>query len=383
MDHHDTRVNRTDAAPPIPRRGHRSRWWVPALCAAGVTLGAPRPAHAQAEITAAELIAVYEGIKKAWSVYQDFQSLINGSDLTVATLINNAKDEIVREIHGTVTTQLENEVESSVRNWYEVSQTLAQYPNGNNMIMIFRISDILDRTNDAWVGLKNTMRDSNDLDLVRRVTPTFNVVAALRVSILRDLGQLQPPMPVAQSAIDQVLMDTLAADYALAGASTVSYTGPPTSFDPRSHLHASNTVRDKKLRAKYHPSAQYTCGGDCEALLYTPQRTYSCPWLDHYATGTCTGDTCMFCGAICPGDPWQGQIGYDLFFPRPWCQTNSDAADEALLDADPVVQLAKNSMRSMANAGQPPNPISPRLYTVYDSTYFPGYPGYLYGNMGL
>ena len=317
--------------------------------------------------TPADLLTIGMVFNTAWEAFADINSLINGTDANIASLINDAKDAIIADAHGSIAQELEDDVESSVRDWFEISQTLTQFPDGNNTVMIARISDVLDRTQSSWVSLKNILDNSNP-DTVYRVVTAFNVVAALRTTILKDMGQLVPPMPVAQSAIDQVFKDTMQTDYNVVGA-RILYAWF-SAYE--------NTVRGKGLHDKFVGQSSWVCTARCDLHVVLNQNPtpYICGGLSHDATTTCTGGECgQPCGNGTCGVTFPNGIEYWVFGPCPLAP--QDAGVWSVMDADPVVQLVKDAMRGIIRLGQGPGVGGFPFYNlgylyVLDPTYVPG-----------
>jgi hypothetical protein len=325
------------------------------------------------DFTFEQAVAVIGYVMKGWSFAKSVLSLIDGTDLDVATQINNAKQAIINEIHLVVEQDLENKVESSIRNWFEISQTIAQNPDGNNTIMTGRISDLLNTTQDAWVGLKNSITTSQDMDSVRRMVPAFNTLAVLRVTIMKDMRQLNPPMPVPDGALQPLIVDTLKTNYLLTGNKEVDVLA-----DDFFQVY-ENTVEGKKFRPLFHPQAQYQCEGDCAGYVFiSGVGAVRCTQVDQHVSTIVHGSNVAFSGTdyqcpLCPADLFHGDLAYSIFTPLPSCVANGDAADEALMDADPTIMVIKASMKAIvAEFGEL------TFGQIQDDVYFPNQGGTIF-----
>ena len=283
-----------------------------AIAACLLLVGAVGERQARAQLTPSDVLSIVDAIKGAYSAYTDFRSLVDGTDVSTATLINDARDAIISEMHGIVETSVEDDIEASIRDWLEVTQTLQAFPQNNNSIMLGRVSGLLDGTQLDWVTLKNIILTSNDLTLVKKALPAFNTVTALRVTMMKALAQFNPPMRVPQDTIDQVVIDALQVDYAAIGARIASYSGNPRDPNPVAHLHQSGLVAAKRLYPMFFSSqAVYSCSGTC-----TPYLTHFsgngaggvCNTAHHGTATTCHGSDCGTTDNLC-GDVRNVQNG--------------------------------------------------------------------------
>ena len=362
-----------------------------AIAACLLLVGAVGERQARAQLTPSDVLSIVDAIKGAYSAYTDFRSLVDGTDVSTATLINNARDAIISEMHGIVETSVEDDIEASIRDWLEVTQTLQAFPQNNNSIMLGRVSGLLDGTQLDWVTLKNIILTSNDLTLVKKALPAFNTVTALRVTMMKALAQFNPPMPVPQDTIDQVVIDALQVDYAAIGARIASYSGNPRDPNPVAHLHQSGLVAAKRLYPMFFSSqAVYSCSGTC-----TPYLTHFsgngaggvCNTAHHGTATTCHGSDCgttdNLCGDVrnvqngCPGGP-EFPDGFTFWFvvPDHSCDVSAGISTYDLMTPDATVSIVREAMRAIVLLGQtgPATSWQPKFYTVVDSVFIPANP---------
>jgi len=374
------------------------------MVVAAVVGVAAQSRRASAQFGPAEALSVINGVKGAYSAWNDLQSIINGTDVSVASLIDSARAAIIAEIHGVVETAVEDDIEASIRNWFEITQTLMAFPANNNAIMQGRISNLLDATQLDWVTLRNIILTSKDVNLVYKALPAFVLVSALRTTVMKAMGQLNPPMPVAQVAIDQIAIDTMTTDYAVVGARIISFSGDPRVVLPSTHLHALYTNRKKILFPRFFSTAQYTCQYYCEPYVVWFGGAMSsgyCNFSHLSSVSSCTGSHCSDgCGS-----PYDGVNGCSgpmfpdglTFFVESeatnilrgsagtWvrntsCSDNGGRATYDLMSNDPVVMTVRESLKAIIGLGQTGPVWQPKFYTVEDPSFTgtnPAFPVYL------
>ena len=288
--------------------------------------------HALDPITGATLLKWMGYMEKAWSHFNRIDSFYNGETVNLAAAIDNAKEEILKEMRGVAETSLITRTEGAVNNYSQILTAIQKNPDATTL-MAQRIPDWLNTTTQTWVDMKSAL-EKGDFEHAYRVLPAFNTLSTVRASMLKSMSQLRPPMPVSQETIDKLLHDTLILNYRMIGAPVVRLPPPIAeaqgeAFRPVSFF-VRNTVRGKKIAAKFFSGYQPDDRSD------------------------------KVCDSVCGGSPYHNVCSWEARRP---CYLKNEADTMAKMAADGVVRMAQAMMRGISASGR---------FPVYDPFYFNG-----------
>jgi hypothetical protein len=375
---------------------NRRRKWLCSVAVAGLAY-LSNPCAADAQIGPLEIYSVVEGVIAGYQKFGQIRNFVTGNtEPSTAQLIASAKDEIIAEIQDFVDADLKNSVEASIRNWAEISASLEADPGGNHSIMLARISNVLDTTQFSWVSLKNFIDTADpasptDRERVYKLAVAFNAVTAVRLGIFDAMRRMNPPMPVADSAIDQLIIDTNQTNYKMVGYGT-AFSSDPTSTS--SFTVFNHTVREKVLYEKFHESpyfaaSQRTCTMTCGTAIIGAGWCGFHPETHHFV-GDQIDKECTFPEECTPPPHWDPDFPalIPTWFPVTLedddCRIKRDDAIDVAMGRDPVVMVVRAAISGALALGRSSRPAKTSYYQVDDPTYSPGAPVFLGGaNRGL